>query len=811
MGLNERYQPQNWEPQIAAQWSDGDIYRFHPDSDLPIFSIDTPPPTVSGNLHLGHAYSYSQTDIIARYRRMRGYNVFYPIGFDDNGLPTERLVEYHERIVAAEVGRQAFIERCLAISEEMEAAYEQLFARLGLSVDWQYRYRTISRESRRLAQWSFLDLYRRELVYRQQAPVIWCPTCGTALAQADVEDRPRETKFYTLAFALNGHGKLSIATTRPELLPACVAIFIHPDNPRASDLLGCTARVPLFDREVPIFADEAVDPRIGTGIVMCCTFGDTTDVEWWRKHDLPLVSVVGQDGAMTESAGRYAGKTILEARNQIVNDLCHENLLQNEWPASQTVRVHERCDTAVEFIVSRQWFVSLLPQRQSLLEAGRDLDWYPEHMHARYEQWVTNLGWDWCISRQRAFGVPFPVWYCETCGAIRLASEDALPIDPSQTDPPGACSECGGNRFLPETDVMDTWATSSLTPQIAGRALADPGLYHKVFPYSMRPQAHEIIRTWAFYTMAKSQYHFQSLPWHDIAISGWGLAPEGAGKISKSRGGGPIGILDAIERYSADAVRYWAGSTAFGKDSVIDERKMQAGVKLANKLWNVARFSQRFLESGSQAMEESHRTPADRWIHSRAQRLIQRTTTHLESYDYATAKSEIEAFFWTELADNYLEMAKKRLYDGGDDARGARETLRHLLMTTLKLLAPYLPFVTDAIYRQLFSAEQSIHNSAWPMVQPHLIDRDAERIGETLLFVATTVRRFKSDTNLSLGMELSRLHLSAPDRWQREWLREAEVDIVSITRAQTLTIGDRRDPALQPVGKNDVVDVALAL
>ena len=698
MSLAKRYDPQVVESQIMRRWREKGVYHFDAASERPIYSIDTPPPTVSGHLHLGHAFSYSHTDFIARFWRMRGYNVYYPMGFDDNGLPTERLVELREGVRADEIGRRAFIERCLALSDEIEEEYEGLFRRLGLSVDWRYRYRTIAGDSRRLAQWSFLDLYRRGFVYRREAPVIWCPTCHTAIAQADVDDLERESNFHTIAFRLEDGETLPIATTRPELLPACVAIFVHPDDPRAPQLIGRHVTVPIFGQQVPIIGDPAADPHKGTGIVMCCTFGDTADVEWWYKHELPLVEAISPDGRMTESAGPFAGLSTDRARRDIVSVLRERQYLLGQQPTRQTVRVHERCDTPVEFVVSRQWFVSMLPHRQFLLEAGDNVQWRPAHMQARYEQWVENLGWDWCISRQRYFGVTFPLWYCNDCDEIILAAEDALPVDPTESAPPHPCGSCGGISFTPETDVMDTWATSALTPQIAGRIFTDPLLYEKVFPYSLRPQAHEIIRTWAFYTIAKSQYHFDAVPWQNVAISGWGLAPEGATKISKSRGGGPLGFLAAIERYSADAVRYWAASTGFGRDSVIDERKIQSGAKLVTKLWNVARFSERFLDHAQSAELPKQLSPADRWLLSRTQRLIQRVTLLFEGYDYATAKAEIELFFWTEFADNYLEMAKKRLYDGGEAGRGAQATLRLGLLTTLKLFAPFLPYVTEAIF-----------------------------------------------------------------------------------------------------------------
>lgn len=809
MSLAKRYEPNVLEPQLAHKWRQDGIYHFVRATERPIYSIDTPPPTVSGHLHLGHAYSYSHTDFMARFWRMRGYNVFYPMGFDDNGLPTERLVEQREGVRAEDIGRDAFIGRCLAIGEELEESYLELFTRLGLSVDWRYSYRSIAPQSRRLAQWSFLDLFRRGLVYRREAPVIWCPLCHAAFAQADVDDLERETTLYTLKFELQGGEALPIATTRPELLPACVAIFVHPEDPRATGLLERQATVPLFGQKVPVLADSGADPEKGTGIVMCCTFGDAADVGWWYKHELPLRQAIAPDGTMLAGAGAFVGLPIADARRQIVAELEASGQLLEQEATPQTVRVHERCDTPVEFIVSRQWFVSVLAERDSLLEAGDDIEWIPQHMRARYEQWVENLGWDWCISRQRAFGVPFPVWYCDNCGEMILAPEDALPLNPTETLPDDSCPRCGGNQFTPEMDVMDTWATSSLTPQIAGRMFEDPALYNLVYPYSLRPQAHEIIRTWAFYTIVKSQYHFQSRPWQAITLSGWGLAPQGTAKISKSRGGGPLGFMATMERYSADAVRYWAASTGFGKDSVIDERKIRAGSKLATKLWNVARFAERFLEGAPTASGSQNLTPADRWIQSRCQRLVERVTALMEGYDYATAKSEIESFFWTEFADNYLEMAKKRLYDGGDDARGAQVTLRLGLLTTLKLLAPFMPYVTEAIFQALFDKEGTIHRDSWPQVEQEHLDEDAEALGEQLVAVASAVRRYKSEKNLSLAAELTQLHLSVADETMQAMFRAAEADLVSVTRARQLTVSSNDNGDLLRLGQTGTIGISV--
>ncbi len=789
--MEKTYKASECEARLAEEWQAQGIYHFERGGSRPVYSIDTPPPTVSGHLHLGHVYSYSQADFMARYFRMRGRNVFYPMGFDDNGLPTERLVEKRHGLRAAQVGREAFIQACLQVSEEAERDYKALWLRLGLSVDWRYSYRTIDERSRRAAQRSFIELARQGRAYRQLAPAIWCPECGTAIAQAEQNDLERESEFVTLPFRLADGSNLEVATTRPELLAACVAVFVHPDDERYLRLVGAQAEVPLYGQRVPVLADPAADPQKGTGAVMCCTFGDQTDMAWWYSHHLPLREAIDHGGRMTALAGELAGETVAEARRKIKSTLAERGLILARQTTRQSVRVHERCDTPVEIVVSAQWFVRVLESKTELLRLGEALHWHPEHMHARYRAWVENLNWDWAISRQRTFGVPFPAWYCANCGEVRLAELDELPVDPLERQPAGACA-CGGTQFIPDRDVMDTWATSSLSPQIVGRELDDPELYAQVFPFSLRPQAHEIIRTWTFYTMVKSYFHAGKLPWSDVLISGWGLASEGMGKISKSRGGGPMAPMEMLERTSADGLRYWAASTATGKDAVIHEEKIQMGVKLATKLWNVARFSQPFLE-GRRAAAPDNLTPADRWILARVQRMIRRVTEAFEGYDYAGAKTEIEAFFWGDLADNYIEMAKQRLYAGDHPQHAAAGyTLGYALLCVVKLLAPLLPFVTEAVYQELFAAQEgcgSVHRAAWPEVDASLADEAAEKSGQMLVAVATTVRRYKSEAGLGLATTLERLELACGDALLTGLLAEARVDLMSVTRALAVEVG----------------------
>jgi len=776
------------------------VYRFQPEAPGPIYSIDTPPPTVSGKLHLGHVYSYSHADFMARFFRMRGYNVYYPMGFDDNGLPTERLIEKTFNIRAPQVGRQAFVEKCLAYAEEAEEEYRALWRRLGLSVDWRYTYRTISAEAQRVSQTSFIDLYHKGKAYRAQVPTIWCPECQTGIAQAELNDLERESEFVTLPFRTEEGEVLPVATTRPELLAACVAVFVHPHDERYRRWIGRRVNVPLYHRPVTVLADPSADPAKGTGAVMCCTFGDQTDVAWQQAHGLPVIETIDRAGRMLPAAGELAGLPVAEARRRVKTILAERGLILARQTTQQSVRVHERCDTPVEYIQTWQWFIRILDHKEKFLELGRQIRWHPEHMHARYQAWVENLNWDWCISRQRYYGVPFPVWYCRACGAVILADASQLPVDPTVQQPVRPCA-CGSREFEPDTDIMDTWATSSVSPQIAAGWLERPDLYARLFPMSLRPQAHEIIRTWAFYTIVKSYYHFGCLPWSDVLISGWGIAGEGMGKISKSRGGGPLPPLAMIERYSADALRYWAASTSPGKDAIISEEKIQMGMRLTTKLWNVARFAEPFVGAPLPAPDQAVFTPADRWMLARSRSLVQEVTAHFEAYDYASAKNAVEGFFWRDLADNYIEMAKQRLYDPAHPAHsGARLALRQALNVLLKLLAPLLPFVTDAIYRELFAAEEgraSIHAARWPQVEDLLpAQAEDENLGDLLVAAATAARRYKSEHSISLGTELARLHLVCSDPALAERLCAAAPDLRSVARARSVTVGAAMEPGL---------------
>jgi valyl-tRNA synthetase len=828
MGFPDRYNPGEAERHWQATWASAQTYSFDPHDPRPIFAIDTPPPTVSGEIHIGHVYSYVQAEAIARFQRMQGQRIYYPFGFDDNGLPTERYVERARKIRARDIGRASFIATCLEVSGEVEDRFEAFWKSLGMSVDWRLRYSTIDPHARRISQWSFIDLHRKGRIYREQAPNPWCVECQTAIAQAELDDAERETTFYTLRFALAEPGAspaIEIATTRPELLPACVAVFVHPDDPRYAGLIGGMAVVPLAGRQVPILADRAADPQKGTGAVMCCTFCDAADVAWWKAHDLPLIPLVTRGGALSEHGGAYAGLALREARARILADLREAGALAGERQTTQTVRIHERCKTPIEILETRQWFVRVLDLKDELIAAGRQIEWRPAHMRTRYEHWVQNLSWDWCISRQRFYGVPFPAWHCERCGAVVLADQERLPVDPGVDAPPQhSCpgSDSPGAALLrPDEDVMDTWATSSVSPLIATHFLetsdlrleagaageASPATRSQphapspaLLPMQLRPQAHDIIRTWAFDTIVKSHLHFGRIPWETIMISGHALAPDGT-SIHKSLGNSPIAPATLISRYGADAVRYWACGGSLGSDQPVSEDEMRQGTRLCAKLWSAARFLAGFLGDGgwaiddqSQSPEERGALPTDRALRSWTHQTIMRVTEHYRRYEYAAAREATERFFWDTLCDTALEWAKGRLYDGTPaERRAALEALGAALLATLKLLAPIMPHITEEIYQRLFAAPegqlQSIHTSAWPALEQERIDPAAEQAGAAVAAIGAAARRFKTAQRLGMGTRLGGLAIVAENAALRALLEQSAPDIRSITRAEALDIG----------------------
>ena len=793
------------EDKWSARWESEGTYRFdRARSREEIFSIDTPPPTVSGALHVGHVFSYTHTDTIARYRRMQGAEVFYPMGWDDNGLPTERRVQNYFGVrcdpalpfdpdfvppaeppkEAIAISRPNFVELCGGLVVEDEQKFEELWRHLGLSVDWSTTYTTVGERSRRISQRMFLRNLARGEAYRAEAPTLWDVDFRTAVAQAELEDREEKGAYHAVRFARPDGGDVVIETTRPELLAACVALVAHPDDERYQPLFGSTVTTPLFGAEVPVVAHRLAEPDKGSGIAMICTFGDLTDVIWWRELQLPTRNIVGWDGRIVEEAppgldGAAAtaawdairNKTLKQAQAAVVEALRASGALVGEPRAvTHAVKFYEKGDRPLEIVTTRQWYIRNGAHddelRSALIARGRELRWHPDFMRTRYESWVEGLNGDWLISRQRFFGVPFPVWYpLDANGEPRydeplLPAEDRLPIDPSSDVPAGYRNEQRGkpNGFIGDPDIMDTWATSSLTPEIACGWGEDDDLFLRTFPMDVRPQAHEIIRTWLFSTLVRSHLEFGALPWTDTAISGWVLDPDRK-KMSKSKGN-VVTPMALLEQYGSDAVRYWAACGRPGTDTAFDEGQMKVGRRLAIKILNASKFALGVMgdDAGNTVDPQRVAQPLDRALLHELARVVDDTTSSFDAYDYARALERTERFFWG-FCDDYVELVKQRAYGAGGDegAASARGALALALDTLLRLFAPHLPFVSEEVWS--WWREGSVHRTAWPEAAPL---RAAAAGAATDVFVVAAdvvgaVRKAKTESKRSLRTEAERV------------------------------------------------------
>ena len=797
MDLSKKYNPKAVEEKWQEKWKKMKIYRFDKNNTKKkIYSIDTPPPTVSGNIHMGHAFSYSHTDFIARYQRMRGKNVFYPFGFDDNGLPTEKYVEKKRKIKGHNMDRQAFIKICLEECEDAEKLFTGLWTRIGLSVDWNLKYSSIDQRAQKTCQKAFVDLYDMGKSYIKEAPSIWCPGCRTTLAQVELEDKEFDSYFNDIIFELENGEKIVIATTRPELLPACVAVIVHPDNEKTKYLINKKVKVPLFNNTVKVIADKRVDPDKGSGIVMCCTFGDQTDMEWWKAYNLELKTAITPAGKMTELAGKYKDMKIEEARKAIINDLKKEGLLIKQKPIKHTVNVHDRCGKPIEFLVKKQWFYKLLDRKKEFLEQGNKINWYPKFMKVRFDNWIKGLQWDWSVSRQRFYGIPIPVWYCKECGKEFLPKTDELPVDPTKDKAPvKKCTNCGCNEFIGDKDVFDTWSCSSLTPQINAWWIDETGnknICKKIYPFSLRPQAHDIITFWAFNTVVQSLYHNKSIPWENIMISGHAL-DQNSQKMSKSKGN-VVEPQEVLDKFSADALRFWAAGTKLGDDLPYLEKDLKTGLKFANKIWNASKFSIMHLEDYNLKAKDIKLFPADHWILNKMNETIKNTTDSFEKYAYSKAKKLTEYFFLVDVCDNYLEIVKDRLYNPQNYDKqsrlAAQYTLYQIILNSLKMSAPITPYVTEETYQLYFAKAEkieSIHISPWPE-ELKKVDKKQADIGELAIKIVAAIRKFKSDNRMALNEKLSEIIIQAPKELHNE-LKTIEPDIKGAVKSEKLILG----------------------
>jgi valyl-tRNA synthetase len=791
--MEKLYDHLKFEKETRDLWEQKKIYAFDQSSKKEIFSIDTPPPTVSGSLHTGHVFSYTHTDIIARYKRMQGYNVFYPMGFDDNGLATERFVEKTHKLKAHMLKRSEFIKLCLTESEKVEKDFEALWKNIGLSIDWTKIYSTISDKARRISQYSFIDLYKKNLVYRKEEPSLYCTTCRTSVAQAELDDAEFSSTFNDIEFETQDGQKLIISTTRPELLPACVAIFYHPEDERYKSLNGKFAIVPIFNQKVQILPDEKVQKDKGSGLVMCCTFGDQTDIFWFKKHKLPFVHVVGFDGKWTEKGGILQGFNAGDARKKIFELLKESGKLLSQKQITHNVNVHERCKQEIEYLILSQWFIKILEHKKKFLELGEKISWYPEFMKARYKDWVENLGWDWCISRQRFFGVPFPVWHCNDCKNIILADPKDLPIDPQEQEFPGKkCPECSSLSLRPDTDVMDTWNTSSLTPEIN---INWPNTESAVtIPMSMRPQAHDIIRTWAFYTIVKAHYHLNTIPWKNLVISGHVLS--GKEKISKSKGNSSNvpSPVELLEKYPADVIRYWTANGKLGTDTAFSENQLKIGQRLVTKLWNAFRFCKEHIENYQKKdLNVKDFDNLNKWILHKFGETVKRYNNNFSQFDYALALENTEKFFWNDFCDNYLELIKDQIFNPDKYSMQTIESTKFVLYEIgfglLQLYAPFLPYVTETLYQQLFKSKEGQESLHITKLDQKRFDFNFEanaQLMDNVVQVVATCRKLKTENQLSLKTDLSVLNICSTDQKFLDSIKTEEQILLGVTKAQKI-------------------------
>ncbi len=835
--LPDSYNHQIVEKHWQNHWHTTSVYAWdESQSRENTFVIDTPPPTVSGLLHMGHIFSYTQADFVARYQRMKGKTVFYPMGFDDNGLPTERLVEKLRDIRAANMPREEFIGICREVVEDAENEFRALFKTAALSVDWSQEYQTISPQSRAISQLSFVDLYEKSKVYRRLQPTLWDTADRTALAQADVEDKEMPSQMNDVQFTLEDGTPVVIATTRPELLAACVAVFCHPEDARYTKYIGKTAITPLFGVKVPVLADPHVDQEKGTGLVMCCTFGDIQDIAWWKEHKLPTRVIVDAAGRLCNMEGlgqdewvsvdrhkaqgaiaELNGLKIKAAREKILELLKAEGLVLKQTDLVHSVKCAERSGNPLEILVTHQWFISVVDEKEGLLKKSAECNWYPAHMKIRMDQWIEGLSWDWCISRQRYFGVPFPVWYSKRAGEegkILVATPDQLPVDPLVDLPKGYTRD----EVQAETDVMDTWATSSVSPQLNSRGISsnhalDAERHKKLFPADLRPQAHEIIRSWAFYTVVKAHLHENTVPWKNLMISGWCLAADKT-KMSKSKGNvvTPVALL---EEKGSDVVRYWASTSRLGSDTAYSEDVLKIGKKLTNKIWNASKFAALHLTKLQQKPGTAKQDvdsgvifeTLDLWILTRLQRTIAKATAEFEKFEYCNARTATEEFFWKDFCDNYLELIKVRAYnEDGSNPKGqqsAIHTVYHCLDALLRLFAPVVPHITEELFSYIFDEKGSVHaRGTWPDAVDYPEDAQSERAGIACVSVLDGVRKLKATKNVSIKWPLDEIVLGKGSVDASTWadIEPLTDDLKNVTNASAIRWGN---DALEDVTPTD--------
>ncbi|MEM3690391.1 MAG: valine--tRNA ligase [Candidatus Micrarchaeia archaeon] len=774
-----KYSPRDFEGKLRKKWEKLKIHEFNEKSKRKVFVIDTPPPFPTGEFHIGNTLNWCYMDFVARYKRMCGYNVFFPQGWDCHGFPTEVQVEKKY----GKLHREQFKQKCLEWTSQVVGKMKPQMEQMGFSIDWRQEYYTFDREYHRKVQHSILKMFEKGLVYRSKHPVLWCPNCESAIAKAETDDVERETTLNYVKFSCDGK-PLLIATTRPELLHACVAILVNPEDERYKELHGKTAVVPLFNREVKIMPDPDVDPNFGTGIVMVCTFGDKQDVVWAYRYNLPVIEAMNQKGELL-NAGKFTGMKADKARKAILEELSSLELVAKTEKLKQVVRIHDRCKKPVEFLLSAQWFMKLRGNEEEVMKAAYKMRWVPSHAIQLLADWCKGLEWDWCFSRQRVFGIPIPFWYCERCDGVVAPSYSSLPVDPTKDKPPVEnCPKCEG-KLIGESSVCDGWVDSSITPLIIAGWPDDEKKFKLLYPSSLRPQGTDIIRTWAFYTIYRCLMLTGEPCFKDVLINGMVCGSDGR-KMSKSLGN-YVEAKDVIAKSSVDSLRMWAAlSGSTGKDNIFYWKDVNYAHSFLNKLWNASKFIETSLKGYKEEGRVKLKT-TDRWILSRLNKLVENCTNHMENYEFYSAIVAITEFFWHEFCDYYIEEVKHRLYQsdryGEESRKAAQHTLKTVLATTLKLLAPFAPYTADEIYCSLFSEEPSVHLERWPKADAKMKDERSEKVAELLNRVLSEVRKFKMSNKLPLNSELSYAKITAPES---EGLQEIKEEIEAVGRVKRI-------------------------
>ncbi|MDO5851483.1 MAG: valine--tRNA ligase [Methanobacteriaceae archaeon] len=741
------------ESMIAENWEKSNVYRFIGDGTKPTYIIDTPPPYPTGTLHMGHVLNWVYIDLIARYKRMNGFDVLFPQGWDCHGLPTEVKVEETHNIKKNDVSKEKFREYCIDLTHENIDKMRVQMRNMGYSQDWEHEYVTMLPENKRRTQLSFLKLYDDNLIHQAVHPINWCPRCETAIALAEVEYSENVTKLNYVDFhSHDSEDVITIATTRPELLCACVAIVVHPDDEKYTSFHGKTIRLPLYDRDVKVITDDSVDPEYGTGAVMICTFGDNTDVSWVNKYDLDIIDAITEDGLMQDVAGKYSGMSIKECRKNIIDDLKNEGYLIKQEDVDQNVGLCWRCKTPIEILVKKQWFISVKKMTKDILRESSKIKWTPEHMETRLINWANSMDWDWCISRQRIFATPIPVWYCDDCHKPVLPTVEQLPIDPVLDTPDKSC-DCGCNSFTPEEDVLDTWMDSSITPLTVAN-WPNEG-YDKIYPANLRPQGHDIIRTWAFYTILRCYALTGIKPFDEIVVNGMVFGEDGH-KMSKSRGN-VTAPEEVLNEYGADTLRLWSANSTPGSDVPFAWKDIKYSYKFLRKFWNAFRFISMHIDTQNRIDKDSVKLELlDQWILSKLNTVITDVTKSFEDYNFAKAEHIIYDFVWHDFCDEYIEAVKYRLYDDLEDStNAAKYTLLEVIEKITAIMAPITPFFSDTINYYLENDTINLHKNGWPKVDKSLINKDIEESCEIAINIIDIIRRYKSSHGIPLNQDIN--------------------------------------------------------